>query len=292
MVKTMDKDTSKNVTKGVEVFKAGQHKPMNGRSKNFPVSMLHEVADNYDREKHNAPIVVGHPKMDAPAYGWVERLYVENDTLKADIDQVDEAFVEMVKQGRYKKISASFFGRNSPDNPIAGKYMLKHVGFLGAAAPAVKGLKPAEFSGSGLGVIEFGEDDMIFAEKIAAKAIQRYENQRAMEILMDKGKLLPCHAEDMLSFVESLDNSETVSFASGDMGSRDWFLNYLEEHPSIVSFGEYAPLKEEQRQDDVLDNMPEGYRAEHEDIKLHASAKALASEQNISFSEAVKRLET
>jgi len=286
----MPKKVDANTKLGIEIFKAGQHKPMNGRSKNYPVSMLEEVAINYDPQKYKAPIVIGHPKTDAPAYGWVERLYVENDTLKADVNQVDEAFVELVNNGRYKKISSSFFAPNSPDNPIAGKYTLKHVGFLGAAAPAVKGLKPAEFSGSGLGVIEFGEDDIAFAEEIAAKAIQRYENQRAMEILMDKGKLLPCHAEDMLCFVESLDNSETVSFAAGDMCSRDWFLNYLEEHPSIVSFGEHPALNETEVPAEPMDNMPAGYRAEHEDIKLHSSAKALANDQNISFSEAVKRL--
>jgi len=52
----------------------------------------------------------------------------------------------MVNKGRYKKISASFYSPNYPFNPAPGSYYLKHVGFLGAVPPAVKGLGDARFS--------------------------------------------------------------------------------------------------------------------------------------------------
>ena len=48
----------------------------------------------------------------------------------------------MVRAGRFKKVSASFYTPDSPHNPVPGVYYLRHVGFLGAQPPAVKGLAP------------------------------------------------------------------------------------------------------------------------------------------------------
>ena len=47
---------------------------------------------------------------------------------------------------------------------MPGKWYLRHVGFLGAAAPAVKGLKPVEFADDGGGVV-FA--DLEFAEGLS-----------------------------------------------------------------------------------------------------------------------------
>ena len=63
----------------------------------------------------------------------------------------------MVKAGFFKKISASFYRPDSPKNPKPGVYYLRHVGFLGAAPPAVKGLKSASFADNEEGVVEFGD---------------------------------------------------------------------------------------------------------------------------------------
>jgi hypothetical protein len=77
---------------------------------------------------------------------------------------VDAAFAELVQAGRFKKISASFYTPDAPANPKPGVYYLRHVGFLGAQPPSIKGLKDASFSGSQEGVLEFGDwDDQINA---------------------------------------------------------------------------------------------------------------------------------
>jgi len=125
----------------------------------FSESDLQASASAYNPALHEAPIVVGHPKADAPAYGWVKSLSFA-DGLEAEPHQVDEAFSELVQAGRYKKISASFYTPDAPTNPVPGVYYLRHVGFLGAQPPAVKGLKPVEFSESDE-CIEFSDwDDM------------------------------------------------------------------------------------------------------------------------------------
>lgn len=142
----------------IEIFATGSHRSMNGLTLSFGDSDLAAVADNYDPSLHHAPIVVGHPTLDAPAYGWVDALAVRDGRLVATPADVDPAFADLVKVKRYAKVSASFFRPMAPNNPVPGSYYLRHVGFLGATAPAVKGLKPVSFADDGDSVtVEFSD---------------------------------------------------------------------------------------------------------------------------------------
>lgn len=146
-----------NAIKPLHIFKAGRRKAMCGLTLDFSESDLEASARAYDPARHEAPIVIGHPKHDAPAYGWVKSLAVDGDGLRAESQQVDAEFAELVTTGRYKKISASFYLPHAANNPVPGVYYLRHVGFLGAMAPAVKGLKQAEFADAEDGVIAFAD---------------------------------------------------------------------------------------------------------------------------------------
>lgn len=143
----------------IHVFRAGSHTPMSGATLAFAEADLAATARAYDPAKHEAPIVVGHPKLDAPAYGWIGGLTAEGGDLFATPKQVEPAFAELVKDGRFKKVSVAFFKPDHPSNPVPGTYYLKHVGFLGATPPAVKGLKPIEFAADDADTltVEFGE---------------------------------------------------------------------------------------------------------------------------------------
>jgi hypothetical protein len=153
-----------NLSKPIQIFRAGRHTDMSGRALRFTEADLAATAAAYDPAKHEAPIVVGHPAHNAPAYGWVQSISTSGDGLTAIPSQVDAAFSEMVGAGRFKKVSASFYTPTAAANPVPGVYYLRHVGFLGAQPPAVKGLKPVEFSEIEEGVVHFGElDDMTVA---------------------------------------------------------------------------------------------------------------------------------
>jgi hypothetical protein len=130
---------------------------MSGASLAFSESDLVRCAAAYDPAKHEAPLVVGHPRHDAPAYGWVKSLSAADGALEAAPDRVSAEFAEWVKAGQYTKISASFYTPESPQNPVPGVYYLRHVGFLGAQPPAIKGLRAPEFSDNEEGVIEFAD---------------------------------------------------------------------------------------------------------------------------------------
>jgi hypothetical protein len=69
---------------------------------------------------------------------------------------VQSAFEEMFRKGQFKKRSISFY--RTPEGPA-----LRHVGFLGAMPPEVKGLadvKLASFSAGEFQAIEFKEEEM------------------------------------------------------------------------------------------------------------------------------------
>ena len=130
----------------IEIFRGGTHTDMRGTTLAFGESEIVGIAAAYDPALSEAPIVIGHPRTDAPAYGWVKALSARGDRLYAEPDQVDAAFAELVESGRYKKVSACFYRPAAPANPKPGAYYLRHVGFLGAQPPAVKGLAPVEFA--------------------------------------------------------------------------------------------------------------------------------------------------
>lgn len=146
----------------IHIFRAGSHTAMQGQTIAFGEADLAASAAAYDPAKHEAPIVVGHPAADAPAFGWVQSLAAEGGDLNAMPRQVDPAFAEAVAAGRYKKVSASFYQPDSPHNPVPGVYYLRHVGFLGAQPPAVKGLAPVQFADDGGDCVsfEFAEEDV------------------------------------------------------------------------------------------------------------------------------------
>ncbi len=132
---------------------------MSGEALAFSESDLQATVAAYDPAKHEAPLVVGHPKHDLPAYGWVQSLQFSEGGIDATPAQVNSDFADMVAAGAFKKISASFYSPESPANPVPGVYYLRHVGFLGAQAPAVKSMRSPSFADNEEGVVTFGEWD-------------------------------------------------------------------------------------------------------------------------------------
>ena len=53
--------------------------------------------------------MVGHPKVDAPAFGWVKSLEFRDGALWAMVDGIDPALEAAMKAGKYKKVSAAFY---------------------------------------------------------------------------------------------------------------------------------------------------------------------------------------
>lgn len=128
------------------VFRTGVHTDSQGQIRTWTPEDLARIAETYNPALHEAPAVIGHPETNAPAWGWVKGLDVTGDTLNATAELVPE-FEEMVKKGLFKKRSISLY----PDGS------LRHVGFLGAQPPAVKGLPDIAFVEGEATTIELSE---------------------------------------------------------------------------------------------------------------------------------------
>ncbi len=127
----------------IEIFKTGTHTDANGSSDKYSAEMLDAIVKKYNDSVDGspslvAPVVKGHPKTNDPAYGWVERLARRGDRLMAKLRSISPELARQVKQGMFRKVSMAIY----PD------LMLRHVGFLGAFPPAVKGLEPVSFAGA------------------------------------------------------------------------------------------------------------------------------------------------
>jgi len=228
----------------IEVFRAGSHTDINAVLVNFSEADLQAIADSYDPAVHEAPLVVGHPKLDNPAYGWAKRFVVQGSVLFAEPYQVEEQFGNLVNEGRFKKVSLAMYSPSAASNPKPGTWYPKHVGFLGAKAPAVKGLKSVQFGEAEDGVHCFGDyaegamlgmfrrmrDFLLtqFGQETADRVLPSYEldyamQEQAADQVRDALEESGCCADDTSS------EGATPAFAEGSQpGAGDEVMNAQE----------------------------------------------------------------
>lgn len=168
----MDTTTLPPTTQPIEIFRAGTHTALNGHKYTFTTEQLREVAEFYDPAFADAPAVIGHPTLTAPRWGRAATLSVTDDgVLLANLEQVVPDFAAAVARKNYTNVSASFYMPDAPGNPKPGKTYLRHIGFLGGAAPAVKGLEQVAFGADVTGVADFA-----YADTIVARIFRRIKN--------------------------------------------------------------------------------------------------------------------
>lgn len=119
----------------IEVFKSGTHTDSNGIKITYSLEQINQIVNLYNQfitEHPNdlAPLVKGHPKNDAPAFGWIKQLVKKNSTIFADIEDIDANLIEDMKKKKFKNFSIALYPN----------LLLRHIGILGAVPPAVKGL--------------------------------------------------------------------------------------------------------------------------------------------------------
>jgi len=145
----------------VQAFKSGTHTDSAGATKTWTDADVEKIAASYNKSvatdnpaRRIAPVVLGHPTMDAPAYGWIEKAKAMGGKLMLKLTELQPQFVSMLKQGMYKTRSISLY----PDNNI------RHLGFLGAAQPAVAGLAPFKFAEEKYETYDFQEEPTDLAQ--------------------------------------------------------------------------------------------------------------------------------
>lgn len=120
----------------IEIFRAGTHTDSGGRTKEFTVADLDRIVAGFDPAKHEPPVVIGHPRDNAPAWAWVDGVKRVGNSLYYRERATQPEFDELRKREMFKKRSISLYADGT----------LKHVGWLGATPPAVKGLRDVVFN--------------------------------------------------------------------------------------------------------------------------------------------------
>jgi hypothetical protein len=261
--------------KPIRIFRQGTFTSVEGTKITFGEAELSGIVSGYNADKNPAPLVVGHPKLNDPAYGWVDRLAIEDGEVVAYPDPAltDPSFAEAVNAGRYRKVSAQLYPPDSPNNPVPGQYSLKHVGFLGAHPPSVKHLGTVSFADGDAGnlvtieqeKVMSGTDDkdkeVSFAEReealntretaLAAREkaaeekaeAERHEaNVSFAEGLFTEAKIKPAGKDLLVGVLDALGDAEVVSFGeAGQLAPRDALIKLLNSAQPLVSLGEAAP---------------------------------------------------
>lgn len=163
--------------KPLHIFKPGLHLTLAGESIEFSEADLAATAAAYNPKISKAPLVVGHPKTDDPAKGWTVALSATERGLFAAANKVDPEFAESVRQGAYGTVSAKFYRPTDPHNPVPGVWYLRHIGFLGAQPPGVKGLDDPEFAEGDDGCVCF-QEGVEFGEWDAMTSANLWRNMR------------------------------------------------------------------------------------------------------------------
>jgi len=200
------KEYAEPVSGWMEVFKAGTHTATNGKSKTYTVADLEEMARLYNEQTdHEAPLVVGHPETNDPAYGWAKKLQVSGDRLQAFVEFVGDKIKNAFDAKMFKKVSIALYGNN----------LLRHIGLLGAAPPSVKGLLPVEFkSAEAFTEIEVNTDISILAKMIRniRNVFSKTYNEEDLEKIIPKEDLASLlNAADFEDRTHQMEDSEMTA---------------------------------------------------------------------------------
>jgi hypothetical protein len=229
---------------------------------------------------------------------------------------------DLVREGRYRAVSVSLWMPDAPGNPTPGVWALKHLGYLGAVPPAVKGLAPtqwqaasadartttitinpdketstmAEKSESTAESIQLAERERQLAEREAAIARRERELKRAayaqeLDAHVAAGRILPAEKPELIELMERLDGAAAVTLAEGgEKSALDILRGFIARLPSRVALGEHA--RSQPAASVALPSIPKGYRLSERGLALHTRAvEYMAAHPGTDYMTAVRAVE-
>jgi hypothetical protein len=125
---------SKKVT--MEVFRAGKQTDSAGNTKEWTKKDLDKIVSQFKELGEDVPATIGHNVKNKPAYGWFKSFYRKGKSLFGEMEDVVDEFGEMLKKKMFKNRSIA----------LRPNLSIRHMAFLGAEPPAIKGMKDFAFS--------------------------------------------------------------------------------------------------------------------------------------------------
>ncbi len=216
----------------IEIFKAGTQTDSAGNSRAWTEADLDTIASSYDPLNHEAPVCIGHPKDNAPAYGWVKSVTREGKSLFAEIGDLVGEFSDMLNLKMFKKRSISLY----PD------LSLRHIGFLGAMPPAVKGLKDFAFAEAPAG-FEYMDWESSYSLNNVGRLFQRLRDWLIdSKDLATADNLIPQYEIDTLKAIKATDDAAGAMYA--DTSTEDNDMDKVKElEAQVVTFTEKLAIE-------------------------------------------------
>lgn len=242
----------------LEVFRAGDY----GAKGKWSEAQLDGIAAQYDAALHEAPVTIDHAQT-GPALGWVSGIRRQGDRLVAKLRGLNDVFLDLLKNGAFKKRSVELY----TELPETGKPYLKAVSFLGAGAPAVKGLQDVLFGDPAQATefraelgeafsIDFAHGENLDSDheevetrstvgvpKAAEPNVARVDFGAIRSDLLRAGRWLPVwERRGIQVFFDALAGIDAIEVNAGEAKRADeWFAEFLAALPTMVPMGEVAP---------------------------------------------------
>lgn len=236
--------------KDIHIFSPGVQTSAQGVTREFTKDDLKQVADSYEPKVHEAPIRIGHEDNDkVPSWGWVKDVVMKGSDLIARVE-FSPLMEDYIKNGLYKKVSASFYSPESKINPEPGKWSLRHVAMLGAQPPAVKGL-------TGFAYSEEDIEEGVFSFAMTLTPDQVFDKELGPTLKADLGPL------EVLK--------ETLAEAKSEMATEEKSVQELEapaveeEQQTAVAQGEEFAEEDSAKKKKVASGKMGAEDAEEED---------------------------
>lgn len=133
----------------VEIFKKGIWK-----GKKFTEDDLDEIVNNFGRVGFTPPVKLGHTRdPSARAFGKVQNVRKEGDTIIADFQDVPFRIADTIKEKGFDSVSVEMHPELERNGKKLGRTLMA-AALLGAHPPAVDGLKPVSES------VQFNEEEV------------------------------------------------------------------------------------------------------------------------------------
>ena len=222
----------------IRAFRAGQQTDSLGKPYTFSRADLVAMANAYNASDQEAPLTLGHPTYDAPAYGWIKHAEANGDYLDLEVEPTAAA-EELVRSEEYKYCSLAIWPPGHDSNPTPETIGIRHLGMLGGAAPAVPNLPRVTFAAEE-GAVRFDiAEDVRFSFVDAAAAPPKQRRWAFRDI-----------KQAFQNLREHLISEKGLDFADKILPS--WLLENI--RAVADSSGEFSATRKTKRPDKMPDN--------------------------------------
>jgi hypothetical protein len=139
-----------------EVSRPGTWNAFVGGLITISTEMLQEMADRYDPAVLEASVNFDHERW-GPSHGWVRSLRFDGSSLFATVADLSDELVAGVRDRRWRRVSSEMNLMRFGEAEEA--WYLTGLGVLGAAAPAVRGMRPIAAAGESAVLIHLSSSE-------------------------------------------------------------------------------------------------------------------------------------